>query len=300
MPQTMSFRWRRTRLLRLTTCLAVAMSFIPGAAEAFPTPSDPLLAERVHSGNGWSSYRIAVGQGSTFDLQVLGWPSKYSMNGYGIWLMRADGSLRAAFLLTGYATTINETYVSVAPPVGVDHYDRSGGNDSYGPPNGGTGIGWHWTDLPAGEYSVIIGGASDRPIWPLRAAIYGDAGVSVLSEAHGDGAFMNYEPDFEATANVMVSRYATGQAAVRAGAMVGGSASETVTKRLFGLFQATTHAIINVDTPSGSTESPGIQQYLLFSGREPGDYRFNVKASAGAAPPFSAAVWAWGLDAPIL
>lgn len=294
---TPSNRRRHLNALRLTIALAAAATWVPGTAQALPPePPEPLLVAHDVQGGGWSSYRIAVEANSTVNLRILGKTGHYTMNAVGMWIFTGTGELVSSITATGYIVLVDETYFSVSA-LGVDEYARSGTRSG-----DEMSITVNRTSLPAGEYSVVMGAVSDEPLQRRVSRIYGDEGVTVLSQAHGSAAFMNYEPDFDSTANVLASkgvRAGTYGNGVRAGAMIEGSASETVRNRLFGQFRSTHRAtLISVDSPSGATE-PWLDPHF-FNASEPGEYTFNVQATGGVSPPYSGAVWAWGLDAPLL
>jgi hypothetical protein len=267
-----------SRHVRSLVAVSVLLLAAAAPAQAFHR-TDPPLASGTLSGSGSISYHLDMPTEGPVELEVQG-----SSTDAGSWAMAAfirvgggwgGGSLTA----TGGS---HELHVE-APAVGTVIDER-------GPGGGGfVGVALGFGTIPAGEYSVVLGGATDGD-FDGEVSVWAPEDAAVTARTDGTG-FIHREADFHDGVSVIA-----GEAAGRVKAIAVSSLTETVEGTLFAWFGehfTDPIAVLGYEGPGQS--DIGQQNYFLF-GVPGGTYTFTVAINAGAGPLTGLWVWGFGVE----
>ncbi|HVM45968.1 MAG TPA: hypothetical protein VM582_08545 [Candidatus Thermoplasmatota archaeon] len=254
----------------------VASAWLVAPAAAFHDPA-PLVDERVIEGPFWMAWRVDVTQpGTTFSFEIDAPESEDRKQvGYGLWVLRVDGSANPFFFIGTGGTRPTEVHVDQEEPVPHEvHVGPVAG--SSGPTSG---FAYTRTDAPLGEYWLVIVNTSP---WATKATVrlYATSGVALVASAQGSEGGLLRETDFATTEPYRHVRTGFFTVTAQAHSLRNASATVEVENALFGLFalRGGEERDMSRIRPNGQEVRPNVVPSMTLNAEAAGTHVFKVNA----------------------
>ena len=250
------------------------LSALAPAGHAFHNPA-PLLDERVIEGPFWIAWRVNLTSPETivsFEIEAPESTNRKQV-GYGLWVVRVDGSEKPFYFIGTGGTRTTEVHVDQDEPVW--HHVEAG--PIVGDSGATNGFAYTGTNKPVGEYWLVIVNTSP---WATRATVrlFGSEGVDLVASDQGTRGGLLRETDFRTDAPYTHVRTGAFTFTAQTHSMRDATVSRTIEDSLFGLFAISRGEERNMSRvrPSGEEIFPRVVPSMSLTALEPGLHTFKV------------------------
>lgn len=295
-------RYSKQATVVLVALAMAAFSFASLSSTAFHDPGIPLAESISIDQPSYAAVRAVVPDGGgDISIEVQGdRGADGTMTSSGVWSLNPDGSLRFAFVFSGFSSGAEDTLQVGVPGVGNVVEEKRGGSPGF------SGVASTSTGLPAGEHLFLAIAATDASSFDGEINVYASEGVEY--ELTTGDAF-TYRPEDFAGLNV-IHKDPTGPTWFKY--IQDATVDVSVDGNLYGLFQGFSHGQpdpiggleMSIEGAggfswSGACNDPVFCAALTFiHGGDAGDWTFSIDRNVEywQGEGFPPVVWAMGAD----